>query len=369
MPLNEDPEKVANEQPLEYLFDRALRGDAEALEHFFTLMEANREMVVGRMQGLGTGAQTDTVEEVFQNTVVDLWHCLEAGTVPNLREEDRKDILKYFQRRCDGRLRDYVRPRLSPALARHKPPVPEQVPDLNARIPGEQRHTEHLALIDDAARRLSPENAEILRMFRSGMSYKEMARLTGKKEETLRNAIVRIREQLQQDIIPRSQTAELHFRREHLPSWKSIQGAIADLPPEIHEAICFVHMETHSVDDLARRLGDRGFEKAKARLTQGYRTLTGKLGFPFPDAFTMLGLKAARKRLTRRDIEAVVDKLPPINKDAFLFVHVEDHCLEELAQRVGDDDLVRVQERLEEAYRLLNQSFNEIFPDAWERAL
>ena len=196
-PQPEDPEQVANGKPLEYLFDRAFRGDPEALRHFLTLLQAERQTIIQRMKALGTGAHTGTVEEVYQNTVLDLMVGLVEGKVSNLKDEDRKDIIKYFQRRCDGRLRDYVRPRLSPALRRHMPEVSELTPDPNARIPGEGRHTEHLALMAEAACHLSPENFEIYQMYLDQVPFKEMALNTGKKEETLRNAVVRIREQLQ----------------------------------------------------------------------------------------------------------------------------------------------------------------------------
>jgi DNA-directed RNA polymerase specialized sigma24 family protein len=211
-------------------------------------------------------------------------------------------------------------------------------------------------------------------MYLDRVPYEEMARVTGKKVETLRNLIVRLKGELQLDIVPRSDTAELHYKRgqrgpDRTPSWEEIDEAISLLPRDTGEAIRFVHVENHSADELARKLGDRGAEKARARLKKGHDILSGKLGVDFPDAFNKAGPRPSRKRLTRGEIEAAVDKLPAINKDAFLFVHVEDHSVEELADRIGDDDTTRAQGRLEDAYRILSQRLNDIFPDAYERAL
>jgi len=301
-PPHEDPEQVAEAPSLEFLFEQALRQDKEALKHLFTLLNTRHyELITARLRGLRTGADDPTVEDVFQDTVITLMEKLEAGEIKDLTEDDRKDILSYFQRLCNGRLKDVVRKRKSPALKRHKKQIPKSFPDRGAKIPGVQRYTEYLSLIDYAASRLSPEHAAILRMYRDGVPYEEMARVTGKKEETLRNLVVRLKNELQLEIVPRSETAELHYER----------------------------------------------SRKQAAMTA-----------PQP----------GRKRLTRREIEAAVDKLPPINKDAFVFVHVEHHSVEELADKIGDGDPTRAQGMLEDAYRVLNERLNDIFPDAYEQA-
>ncbi len=252
--------------------------------------------------------------------------------------------------------------------------VSDLIPDHNARIPGEGRHTEHLALMAEAARQLSPENFAIYQMHLDQVPIKEIALRTGKKEETLRNTLVRIREQLQEYIVPKSQTAEFNYRKQQIlakrrPSWERILDAISVLPPTIEEAIRYVHLEKHSPEELARKLGDRGVEKANARLKQGYMTLSGQLKYPFPEAFSKVGPGGRTKQLTRKEIESAVDKLPPYERHAFRFVHVEGHTLEELAQNIGDDDEThRAQARLDDAYRILHQRLKEVFPDAYEQA-
>jgi RNA polymerase sigma factor (sigma-70 family) len=374
-PAHEDPEQVAEAPSLEFLFEQALRQDKEALKHLFTLINTRHyKQITAKLKGLGTGAGNATREDVFQDTVITLMEKLEAGEITDLKEEDRKDILGYFQKLCYGRLKDVVRKRKSPVLQRHKPQIPKTFADRGAKIPGEQRYTEYLSLIDYAASRLSPEHAAILRMYLDRVPYEEMARVTGKKVETLRNLIVRLKGELQLDIVPRSDTAELHYKRGQkgpgrAPSWEEIDEAISLLPIDTQQAIRFVHVENHSADELARKLGDRGAEKARARLKKGHEILSGNLGVDFPDAFNKAGPRPSRKRLTRGEIEAAVDKLPAINKDAFLFVHVEGHSVEELADRIGDDDTTRAQGRLDDAYRILNQRLNELFPEAYEQAL
>jgi RNA polymerase sigma factor (sigma-70 family) len=375
-PPNEDPEQVAEAPSLEYLFEQALRGDNEALRHFMTLINTKHyKLITQRLRGLKTGAGNATVEDIFQDTVINLMEKLQDGEIKDLKDDDRKDILEYFQKLCNGRLKDAVRKRKSPALERHKTKIPEQFPDRSVKIPGEQRYTEHLSLIDYAASRLSPEHAAILKMYRDEVPYAEMARITGKKEETLRNLIARLKNELQLKIVPRSETAALHFERGRSqplpdqPTWAQIDAVVALMPPEIGEAVRFVHVERHTVEELGRSLGVQGSEKAKARLVQAYQTLRGRLKFPFPDCFQMVGPRPGSRQLTRREIEAAVDKLPAAIKDAFLFVHVEGHTVEELAEKIGDDETHRAQGRLDDAYRVLSLRLNDDFPDAYERAL
>jgi RNA polymerase sigma factor (sigma-70 family) len=294
-PDDENPEVLADSAPLTHLLGQALCGDTEAGQLLMTLLSTDHyQTIIGRLKGMGTGANTHTVEDVFQDTIMDLMGKLEAGELKDLPEERRKDALKYFQGLCNGKLRDVVRARKSPALQRRKAQIPEKFADPKARIPGEQRDTEHFALLDEAIGRLDPEQAQVIKMYREGIPYEEMARRTGKLEETLRNIVARLKTGMLMDVISRSETAAFNYER--------LQ-------------------------------------------------------------------KESRRKASRKEIEAAVAKLPAISKDAFMFVHYEGHTVEELAARLGDDDPHRAQARLEDAYRLLNQQFNDLFPDAYERSL
>jgi RNA polymerase sigma factor (sigma-70 family) len=293
--VNRDPKprgKVTGDSDVEEaLLGRALSGDAEAAHWLVALFQSQyHKRITGRMKSLYTGAHTQTIEDVFQDTIIRLMERLKAGELKDLPPEDRQDILKYFQRLCDGRLRDAVRVRISPALSRRKEEVPEEIEDENVPIPGESRNTEHLALVQDAIGRLDPQDAQVLRKYLEGMSFDEIGRETGRTVDALKMLVVRLKKALQVDIAPRSATANLKYEEDvakarRWPRRSEIEAAIARLPPTIKEAAVFVHLEHHSIEEFAKKLGDQGFDKAQARLKQAYRTLSGKLKVAFPEAF------------------------------------------------------------------------------------
>ena len=74
------------------------------------------------------------------------------------------------------------------------------------------------------------------------------------------------------------------------PRRKEILEALEELPVEAQAAIDFVHVKGRSIVELARSLGDRGLEKAQARLELGYESLACKLDIPFPESFEFLKL-------------------------------------------------------------------------------
>ncbi len=278
--------------PQEILLGRALAGDPEAAHWLVTLLQSQHYRdITGRMKSLFTGAHTATIDDVYQDTLIKFMERLKAGELKDISQEDRSDIQKYFQRLCDGRLRNAVFLRKSPLLRRGMmEEVPEDLVDESVPIPGESRHTEHLALVNSAVTRLDPEHAAILELYRSGKSYEEMAKETGRSIASLKNLIKRIKDDLQADIALRSATARLAYEEEKAkdrrwPSRSEIEAAIAILSPTIKEAVVFVHVERRSLDEFARKLGDRGYEKAQARLEQAYRSLAGKMKVPFPEAF------------------------------------------------------------------------------------
>lgn len=286
-----DPNVGEMSDPREILLSRALAGEAEAAHWLVTLLhsEGYRD-ITGKMGYLKTGAHTATIDDVFQETLVRFLERLKAGELKDLSPEDRKDIQQYFQRLCDGRLRDAVHARKSPVAARHKEEVPQDLVDKNALIPGDTRHTEHLALVHSAISRLDPAHADILRKILSGKPYEDIAKETGRSLQNIKNLFHKLKDELQADIVPRSATAKLKFEEEKAkdrrwPTRAEIEAAIGILPPEIKEAAVFVHVEHRSIDDFARKLGDRGYEKAQARLKQAYRSLSGRMKVPFPEAF------------------------------------------------------------------------------------
>jgi RNA polymerase sigma factor (sigma-70 family) len=275
----------------EVLLGRALSGDPEAAHCLVALFQTDyHRRFTGRMKSLYTGAHTQTIEDVFQDTIIRLMERLKAGELKDLPPEDRQDILKYFQRLCDGRLRDVVRVRISPALSRRKEEIPEEIEDKNASIPGVPRHTEHLVLVQEAIARLDPQDEQVLRKYLEGASYEDIALEDGRTADALKTHVLRLKQELRIDILPRSATAKLNYEAEvakarRWPTRAEIEAAIARLPPTIKEAAVFVHLEHHSVEEFVKKLGDHGFDKAQARLKQAYRSLSGKLKVAFPEAF------------------------------------------------------------------------------------
>lgn len=284
--------KIGGESdPQEVLLSRALAGDAEGAHWLVTLLQsAYFRDITRQMKSLNTGAHTHTIEDVFQETLVRFLERLKAGELKDLSQEDRDNIIRYFQRLCDGRLRDEVRVRQSPVLRRGKEEVPETVLDQNARIPGDSRHTEHMSLVNAAIDRLEPLHAKVIRLYLGGVSCEEIGRETGRSADAIKNMIKRLKVDLREDIVPLSATAKVNYeadkaRERKWPSRSEIEAAIAILPPEIKEAAVFVHLQRRTLDEFARSLGDRGYEKAQSRLKLAYRTLSGRLKSPFPEAF------------------------------------------------------------------------------------
>jgi len=284
--------KIGGESdPQEILLSRALAGDAEGAHWLVTLLQsAYYRDITRQMKSLNTGAHTNTIEDVFQETLIRFLERLKAGELKDLSQENRDNIIRYFQRLCDGRLRDEVRVRQSPVLRRGKEEVPETVLDQNARIPGDSRHTEHLSLIHAAIDRLEPFFAQVIRLYLGGVPLEDIASQTGRSPKAIRNLVMRLKMDLREDIVPLSATARVNYeadkaRERKWPSRSQIEATIAILPPEMQDAVVFVHVERRSLDEFARKLGDRGYEKAQSRLKLAYRTLAGKMKVPFPEAF------------------------------------------------------------------------------------
>jgi RNA polymerase sigma factor (sigma-70 family) len=275
------------------LLDQALGGDETALGMLVTLLHTQYgQRVINVMRKMGTGARTATLEDVFQESILRLMERIRAGELRDLDPKQRENFVSYFQRRCDNRLRELtLRVKKSPIKQRKKFVIPRGLADPKARIPGEVRRSEDLALIRSALDRLPPEKANVLRRYMEGASYEEIAKETGASKDNLMKLVSRAKEELLFDLAQRSPTARLQYDIEtgktprKPPGKREIEGAIARLPREIREAVTFVHLETGSADELAGRLGERGAEKAQARLQQAYRTLSARLKAPFPESF------------------------------------------------------------------------------------
>lgn len=285
----------ADQEALGALLERSLRGDLQALEVLITLLRTRHyKRILDRLHHSRRKAGTQTLEDAFQDTVLHLVERIRSGELRDLGEKDRGNVLGYIFKLCDRRVADLRRPRVSPANARDKSDVPSDLIDSKAVIPGEmpttERHRRHLA---SAMARLDPLERRVLECHLAGVPYRAISEETGKSEAHLAVIIARIKEQLIQDIVPRSPTAKLKYEEERqaalrTPTAEEVKAAVEKLPPELKRAVVAVHYEGKTVQDLAALLGDRGSEKALVRLKQACRILSTNLKAEFPKAFQEL---------------------------------------------------------------------------------
>jgi len=274
------------------LLERALQGDGAALDVLITLLKTQHyRRIIRSMRKVRWQANTATLEDVFQDSVIQLVERVKSGELRDLPEESRRDVLKFFQQLCDRKLQSVYKPRRSPVNDRRKGEVPENVVDGNVPIPGENKPTEqHRRLLESALRRLDPFERHVLSKYLDGHSYAEIAHETGKSEDALDCLIRRVKKAILFDILPRSATARLKYEEEEAtrsrkPTRDEIRAVVDLLPPELREVVLHVHYEKRDIDELARTLGPQGSQKVQTRIKQAYRTLSGRLKAPFPKTF------------------------------------------------------------------------------------
>ena len=294
LPAGRDGDREA----LGFLLDQALRGDHQALYALISLIKTRHyAKIIGGLRRFRRGARTQTLEDIFQDSIIELMEKIRSGSLADLSPQERSDILKYFEIRCDRKLRDHARPRQDPVFSRDKAKVPVQILDPNAPIPGDERKTEeHRRLLETAILRLGPSVRKVLELYLRGVPYSEIARETGKSENAVMSVVSHAKETLIQDIVPRSPTAKIQYERERAMDSKpltadEVRRVVDLLPVETRDAVRHVHYEGGTVESLISRLGDRGKEKAPARLKMGYEILSARLrGAPFPETFKEIGL-------------------------------------------------------------------------------
>lgn len=291
---------------LEETFENALRGDEKALEVLLTLIKSRYgNLILSRLRHHRGRSRTATIEDVFQQSLLDLMEQVKAGALSDLKDTERRDVVGYFQVLCDRKLENLKKARLDPLYSPHKEVLPEHVRKdkrvgEEAFIPGDERKTEqllrHQRLLHEAIGTLDPADRNILDRYLAGVPYSELSTETGIKVSTLESLVTRIKQRLAERILDQSPTARIHHGLDETPTRskslaptaEEVREAIEELPLDIQEAIRFVHLKAGSVEKLAKKLGDRGLEKAQARLKRGYDSLSIKLDLPFPDSFSLL---------------------------------------------------------------------------------
>lgn len=291
---------------LEETFESALRGDARALEVLLTLIKSRYgNLILKRLRHHRGRSHTATIEDIFQQSMLELMEQIKSGALSDLQESERRDVVGFFQSLCDRKLENSRKQRVDPLYDRHKAVLPEHLREDKrvggeALIPGDERKTEqllrHRRLLQQAKERLDHSDRALLEKYLAGASYAELSAETGIKVSTLESLVTRIKQQLAEMILDQSPTARLHhgideekFQPQRLPPTAAeIRRAIEDLPRDTQEAIKFVHLRGGTVEKLAKTLGERGLEKAQARLKRGYESLSVELDLPFPDSFSLL---------------------------------------------------------------------------------
>lgn len=274
------------------LLERSLGGDGAALEVLVALLRTRHyKTLLDRLHRTRKQASTQTLEDAFQDSILQLVDKVKSGELRDLPEERREDVLGYFFKLCDRRIADLHRPRLSPVLAMEKEDVPTDLIDSNARIPGDHVTTDrHRDLLRSAVLRLGPEDRLVLEEYLKGASHKEIAEQVGKKACDVANQIARLKQRLLLDIAPRSATARLKYEAERAtplrkPSREELKAAVEQLPLELAEAVRAIHFEKITFETFAKSLKSHGDRKAASRLKQAYRLLSTKLRADFPSAF------------------------------------------------------------------------------------
>ncbi len=291
---------------LEETFENALRGDTQALDVLLTLIKSRYgNLILSRLRHHRGRSHTATIEDIFQQSMVDLMEQIKAGALSDLQDSERRDIVGYFQNLCDRKLENLRKQRLDPLFNPNKEVLPEHVrrdkrTDGEASIPGEERKTEqflrHQGLLRQAMETLDPSDRKILDLYLARVPYAQISKETGVKVSTLESLVTRIKQKLADRILEQSPTARLHHGMEELPekprslapTAAEIREAIEGLPRDTQDAITFVHLKGGSIERLAKKLGERGLAKAQARLKRGYESLQIKLDLPFPDSFSIL---------------------------------------------------------------------------------
>jgi DNA-directed RNA polymerase specialized sigma24 family protein len=285
---------------LNQAFEAALRGDPEALEVLLTILKTRYGKGIFKALRHHRGyAHTATIDDIFQESIVDFIQEIQSGALAELEASERRNVVQYFQRICDRKLANLKKARKDPVFDPKKTAIPFDVVEDKRNpgqqsIPGDERKTEkHLGLVHKEIAKLASFDRLVLERYLAGIPYIEISKETRTNVSTLESLVTRIKRKLADRIARESQTAKLNLERKNepvqerscLPTREEILAEIEELPIETQDAITFVHVNGGSIEALAKSLGDRGLEKAEARLKRGYESLNLKLDLPFPESF------------------------------------------------------------------------------------
>jgi DNA-directed RNA polymerase specialized sigma24 family protein len=283
---------------LQDAFEVALRGDRDALATLLLLLKtkAGRSVFAPLRTRRGPSAPAPA-DPASRPSVQEFLEELRTGALRELPDDERGEAVRFFVSFCDRNLEKHRRDSSVQRMQAESPKQAEarRSPSTSVPPPASPRREEAWKLLQGEIGTLDAFDRLILERFLAGVPFAEMAKETGRKVAAVEVHISRIKQRIADRLAlqcgARSETSLLPDREPSCaPRRKEILEALEELPVEAQAAIDFVHVKGRSIVELARSLGDRGLEKAQARLELGYESLACKLDIPFPESFEFLKL-------------------------------------------------------------------------------
>jgi DNA-directed RNA polymerase specialized sigma24 family protein len=274
-------------------FEVALRGDREALTSLLSILKTRYGRSIFAPLRYGRGeAPSPAAEPEFQPSVAEFLEEVRGEAIRELPEAERGVVIRFLTAFCERTLEKH-RPE-SPAA---RAPV-ERPSRSSTEVRRGPARDDSWKILQGEITALDAFDRLILERYLAGVSFADISRETGRKVAALEIHVTRIKQRLADRLArlcsaagARPDAPQLPEREPSCaPRRKEILAALEDLPVESQAAIDFVHIRGRTVVELARSLGDRGLEKAQARLELGYESLACRLGIPFPESFEFLKL-------------------------------------------------------------------------------
>lgn len=285
---------------LQDAFEVALRGDRETLANLLSLLKTKpgRSVFAPLRTRRGPSAPAPT-DLASRPSVQEFLEELKTGALRELPDDERGETVRFFVSFCDRNLDKHRRDSSVQRMQAETPksaPETRRPPSTSVPPPASPRREEAWKLLQGEIGALDAFDRLILDRFLAGVPFAEMAKETGRKVAAVEVHVSRIKQRIADRLALQCGAARVDPGRlpEREPSCaprrKEILEALEELPVEAQAAIDFVHVKGRSIVELARSLGDRGLEKAQARLELGYESLACKLDIPFPESFEFLKL-------------------------------------------------------------------------------
>jgi DNA-directed RNA polymerase specialized sigma24 family protein len=277
--------------PLNDAFEAALRGDRRALACLLSLLNTRYgQSVFEALRSRRGEARSGEIGDAGQISMAEFVEEIKAGAARELADAERRELVQYFTGLSERALE---KNRKDTAVPRPKTDTPKPPADAG-RVPPSPAREEQWRLLQGEIGALDAFDRLVLERYLAGVPYGEVAKETGRKVAALEVHVSRIKQRIADRLAQQGSAAARGTLPAREPSCaprkQEILAALEDLPVEAQAAIDFVHVKGRSIVALAKTLGDRGLEKAQARLELGYESLARRLDIPFPESFEFLKL-------------------------------------------------------------------------------